>query len=86
MCPNVGDSDDQDQEWLSIFAPPIAARLNQWAPGAHLKDKDVYGLMSMCAFHTLSLENRSPFCALFTEADFDGYEYRNDIDKFYGTG
>lgn len=86
MCPNAGDSATERSEWVSVFAPPIAARLNEWAPGAHIKDKDVYPLMSMCPFHTLYLESRSPFCALFTEADFEAFEYRQDLDKFYKTG
>ncbi|KAA1469415.1 acid phosphatase [Dentipellis sp. KUC8613] len=86
MCPNAGDGSKQSDEWLSIFAPPITARLNKAAPGANLTDDDTLSLMSMCPFHTIVEQRPSPFCSLFTEDEFDGYEYRNDLDKFYGMG
>ncbi|KAF7344135.1 Acid phosphatase [Mycena venus] len=92
MCPNAGDSDEQTNAWLAVFAPNITARLNRWAPGANMTDAETYSLISMCPFHTVAsfvpdtTLKLSPFCALFTAAEFAAFEYSMDLDKYYGTG
>jgi hypothetical protein len=85
-CPNAGDSDEQTDEWLSIYGTPIAARLNSQAPGANLNPDDVYSIMSLCPFETVYRESFSPFCALFSDAEFEQFEYSGDLDKYYNTG
>jgi hypothetical protein len=86
MCPNAGESDDQTQQWLSTYATPTTARLNEGAPGANLTNVDTFNLISLCPFETLAKETRSPFCDLFSKAEFHGFEYSGDLDKYYGTG
>ncbi|KAJ7113382.1 histidine phosphatase superfamily [Mycena epipterygia] len=92
MCPNAGDSDAQTDAWLAVFAPPITARLNRWAPHANLTDPETYALISMCPFHTVAAFvlggtlTLSPFCALFSAPEFEAFEYSMDLDKYYGTG
>jgi hypothetical protein len=86
MCPNAGNSDEQTNTWLSIYGPPITARLNKVAPGANLTDADVYDMISLCPFDTVAKETPSPFCKLFTDDEFRAYEYSGDLSKFYGTG
>ena len=88
MCPNAGDSDNQTNQWLSIYGSPIATRLNQQAPGANLTVSDIYSLISLCPFGTVSTPtfNYSPFCHLFTESEFEQFEYSGDLDKYYKTG
>ncbi|KAK7038073.1 phosphoglycerate mutase-like protein [Favolaschia claudopus] len=98
MCPNAGTSIVQTSEWLAIYAPPITARLNSWAPGAHLTDRETSALISLCAFHTAAsfsassanspntLGNLSPFCALFSPSEFASFDYYYDLDKYYYTG
>ncbi|TFY79022.1 hypothetical protein EWM64_g4994 [Hericium alpestre] len=88
MCPNskLNDGDEQSDQWLNIFVPKITKRLNAAAPGANLTDHDTVSLMSMCPFHTLVSEKPSPFCFLFSEDEFDDYQYYNDLNKFYGNG
>ncbi|KAJ7681800.1 histidine phosphatase superfamily [Mycena rosella] len=100
MCPNAGSSDVQAAEWLAVYAPAITARLNSWAPGAGLIDVETHALISLCAFHTAASASAaapaaapapdpaplSPFCALFTPADFAGFDYAADLDKYYSTG
>ncbi|KAJ7311475.1 phytase [Mycena albidolilacea] len=88
MCPNAGSSATQTAEWLAIYAPPITARLNAWAPGADLSDRETSALISLCAFHTAATtpDTLSPFCALFTLSDFTSFDYYYDIDKYYNTG
>ncbi|KAL1748694.1 histidine phosphatase superfamily [Schizophyllum fasciatum] len=86
MCPNAGDSDAQTDEWTSLYATPIAERLNANAVGANLSATNVYNLMSLCPFDTLAKEKPSPFCDLFTQDEFEGFAYVGDLDKYYGTG
>ncbi|KAK7045116.1 acid phosphatase [Favolaschia claudopus] len=98
MCPNAGTSDAETNTWLAVFAPPITARLNRWAPTANLTDAETFSLLSMCPFHTLASASTafvsgtppqlqlSPFCALFSVEEFAAFEYSMDLDKFYGTG
>ena len=42
--------------------------------------------MSLCPFETLAKEKKSPFCDLFSLDELDGYEYEQDLSKYYGTG
>jgi hypothetical protein len=94
MCPNAGSSAVQTAEWRAVYAPPITARLNSWAPGANLTGSETSALISLCAFHTAAsasatdstLHNLSPFCSLFTQSDFAAYDYGADLDKYYYTG
>jgi hypothetical protein len=86
MCPNAGNGDLATSQWLSTYAPSIAARLNQAAPGANVTSQDVYDLISLCPFETVAKQVTSPFCGLFSEKEFEAFEYSGDLDKYYGTG
>ncbi|KAJ7098350.1 phosphoglycerate mutase-like protein [Mycena epipterygia] len=95
-CPNAASSRREMSQWLDVYGPPITARLNSWAPGANLTNEDIHGLMMLCAFHTVASVPYgyteedplpfSPFCSLFTAAEFESFEYSSDLDKFYSTG
>ncbi|KAI0326207.1 acid phosphatase [Cubamyces sp. BRFM 1775] len=85
-CPNAGDGSRETNIWLSVFAPPIAKRLLEGAPGAHLSNMDVFNLMAMCPFDSVAKETLSPFCSMFTEEDFRAFEYHGDLEKYYKTG
>lgn len=86
MCPNSGDGDDEQAEWLTIAFTPLADRLNVAAPGANLTAKDVYFIMALCPFDSLAHVKLSPLCQLFDDKEFELFEYASDIDKYYGTG
>ncbi|KZP27638.1 acid phosphatase [Athelia psychrophila] len=86
MCPNAGRAGEQSRYWRSIFASPIAARLNKGAPGAGLGTSDVLYLMTLCPLETVAKGVISPVCDLFTEEEFEGYEYYHDLDEYYGFG
>ncbi|KAJ6536844.1 histidine phosphatase superfamily [Mycena capillaripes] len=91
-CPKAGNSTAQKDAWLAVFAPNITARLNRWAPGANISNAESYSLISMCPIQTVGSFvpggqlMLSPFCALFTDAEFAMFEYSMDLDKYYGTG
>jgi len=86
MCPNAGNADEQTHHWQSVFAPPIVDRINQAAPGANLMDVDIPYLMMLCPFETVAKETRSQFCDLFTQKEFEAFEYYGDLNKYYGFG
>ncbi|KAL0960773.1 hypothetical protein HGRIS_005794 [Hohenbuehelia grisea] len=86
LCPNAGNSAVQTQQWAQVFATPIADRLNQGAPGANLTAVDIFNLISLCPFDSVAKETKGPFCDIFDDAAFQGFEYTGDLDKFYGTG
>ena len=86
MCPNAGDGDDEQTEWLATAFVPLANRLNTAAPGANLTTQDVYNIMALCPFDSLVYARLSLLCQLFDDEEFELFEYANDIDKYYGTG
>ncbi|KAJ7716091.1 histidine phosphatase superfamily [Mycena metata] len=95
-CPNAASSHKEMTQWLDVYGPPITARLNSWAPGANLDNKDIHGLLMLCAFHTVASVPYgydpssplpfSPFCPLFTQAEFESFAYSSDLDRYYSTG
>ncbi|OBZ79577.1 3-phytase B [Grifola frondosa] len=45
----------------------------------------VQAMQQLCAYETVAL-GYSAFCALFTEEEWRGYEYANDLQFWYGSG
>lgn len=72
--------------WADIFTAPIAARINSDLKGANLTNKDIISFLDLCPFTTVASDNGtvSPFCDLFTEAEFHQYGYYETLDKYYG--
>jgi hypothetical protein len=52
----------------------------------NLTSADAQALITLCALETVAKEEYSPFCELFDDSDFEGFEYAMDLDKFYYTG
>ena len=77
---------DAQQVWLDIFAPPITDRVNRDLSGVNLTSMDTVHLMDLCPFHTVATESGSlsPFCSLFTELEWQQYDYFQSLGKYYG--
>ncbi|CAM1511151.1 Fc.00g086640.m01.CDS01 [Cosmosporella sp. VM-42] len=75
-------------EWKETFTPPIVARLNEKLPGANLTADDAVSVMDLCPYHTVNTPNAtlSDFCRLFSEDEWQGYDYYETLDKWYGFG
>ncbi|KAF8555585.1 acid phosphatase [Imleria badia] len=86
MCPNAKTNKKPGRAWRDRFTPPIVERINKAIPGADLDNNDVAELMPLCAFETLFHESPSPFCDLFTAAEWQAREYYDDLLKYYKTG
>lgn len=74
--------------YASIFTPSITARLNAHLPNANLILTDTISIMHLCPMETVaSLSGApSPFCALFTPAEWKQYDYYSSLGKYYGYG
>ncbi|CAI7602984.1 unnamed protein product [Penicillium bialowiezense] len=87
---NSGLSDEVAENYTAIYWPAIRARLEADLPGVTLDDSDVTKLMDLCPFETVSqshnFTSHSPFCDLFTEAEWTQYNYLQSLSKYYGYG
>ena len=81
-----GVTDIGQNIYRDIFAIPITARLNKDLPGAGLENGDTVMIMDMCAFETVasSTNSLSPFCSLFTQEEWQQYDYYETLGKYYG--
>ncbi|KAF7760138.1 hypothetical protein Agabi119p4_10814 [Agaricus bisporus var. burnettii] len=87
-CPNAHAGDKQVDQWVDIYANPIAHRLNSAAIDLpeNLTAKDVFYLMMMCPFESVYHREYSPFCGMFNITEFKGFEYAIDLEQYYTTG
>lgn len=74
--------------WAAIFATPIQARLNGALAGANLTLSDTINMLDMCPFNTVASPDGvvSPFCNLFTPAEWSSYDHYESLGKYYGYG
>ncbi|KAJ9602171.1 hypothetical protein H2200_013291 [Cladophialophora chaetospira] len=77
---------DAQSVWEKIYIPPIQTRLNADLLGANLSADQTIYMMELCPFNTVADDDGvlSPFCALFTEAEWHSYNYYESLGKYYG--
>lgn len=81
--------DEAKSEFAKTFVPNIQKRLNADLPGAKLTQTQTIYLMDLCPFNTIASPGGStisPFCCLFTEEEWQSYNYYQTLDKYYGHG
>lgn len=73
--------------WLSKFIPPIQSRVNGKL-GTNLSTSETLYLMDLCPFTTLTSPTAqiSDFCKLFSEEEWQQYDYYETLGKWYGYG
>ena len=94
LCTNFDNATDHNSgdeaqaEWIAIFTPPIMTRLNKNLPGANLSAMQTIYVMDLCPFETVAstVGTISPFCALFSGAEWRQYDYYQSLGKYYGFG
>ena len=71
--------------YRDIFTTPITARLNKDLPGAGLENDDTIMIMDLCPFETVAspTDHFSPFCSLFTQEEWQQYDYYETLGKYY---
>ena len=72
MCPAAVNLKHKMKSSIDTSARSIAARLNSVAPGANLNPT---ASMHLCPFETAVTEKLSSFYSMFSEEDFEIYEY-----------
>ncbi|KAJ7256264.1 histidine phosphatase superfamily [Mycena rebaudengoi] len=89
--PNAQDSTTADRgrgylaKWASIYLKKALRRLQPQLTGYNLTIEDVYVFQQLCAYETVAL-GYSKFCELFTEEEWDGFEYSFDLYFWYNSG
>lgn len=70
--------------WIETYLKETVIRLEKVLPGfQNMTAADVFNMQNICAYETAAYGS-SPFCNLFTEHEWRGYQYAFDL-QFYGT-
>ncbi|KAI6002024.1 phosphoglycerate mutase-like protein [Pisolithus albus] len=98
-CPNANAHGKADRsssyvkEWMSLYLKDAKARLQaellpsvkangEPGSGFTLTDRHIYSMQQMCAYETVAL-GYSKFCELFTEEEWEGFNYSMDLLFWY---
>ncbi|KAI0256229.1 phosphoglycerate mutase-like protein [Lactifluus subvellereus] len=90
QCPNAnnaiaGFGTTQATKWAAIYTPPIIQRLQQFISGVNLTAIDIIAMQQTCAYESVAL-GFSRFCHLFTQSDWESFEYLTDLSFYYSVG
>ncbi|CED83517.1 Multiple inositol polyphosphate phosphatase [Phaffia rhodozyma] len=79
---------NESTTWLNKYASPIVQRLNAEIPAFNFTVDDVYAMQQLCGYDTVIGNDTSPFCTTdaFTNEDWLGFEYANDLKYHYSLG
>jgi hypothetical protein len=74
--------------WMDVFVPPIQSRLHADLPGSNFSQVDAVNFMDLCPFETVATPQAklSQFCGLFSETEWQQYDYYQSLGKYYGWG
>ncbi|KAK4947698.1 hypothetical protein LTR10_013644 [Elasticomyces elasticus] len=82
-----GGSGVESTTWDNTYLPPITARINSLLKGnLTFTNTDITNMPYLCGMETPILGYQSPWCAVFTDDELEGYEYAQDIKYYYGGG
>lgn len=72
------------RQWVDTYLAETTIRLQKLLPGfSNLTTSDAFYMQNLCAFEHAAFGS-SPWCGLFTETEWRGFEYTFDLD-FYGS-
>ncbi|KAG8816269.1 hypothetical protein FRC17_000379 [Serendipita sp. 399] len=90
-CPNqwrpeIGDRGEYyQQKWVGVYLQEAHHRIQGLLDGYALSVEDLFAMQMLCAYETVAL-GYSSFCPLFTEEEWEGFEYTNDLYFWYESG
>ncbi|KAG1784075.1 histidine phosphatase superfamily [Suillus placidus] len=91
VCPNSNTADvgnfgsTQASKWADIYLKDARMRLQPMIQGFNLTISRLVDMQELCAYETVAL-GYSKFCDLFTEEEWEGYEYYVDLNFWYSNG
>ena len=71
--------------WQRTFTVPISKRLEPSALGFNFSAVDIYSMFEMCGFEVM-VRGVSPWCNIFTNTDWEDFEYGRDLLHYYRAG
>ncbi|KAG2369438.1 hypothetical protein BDR07DRAFT_1477047 [Suillus spraguei] len=75
----------QGDIWADIYLKSARKRLQPLIRGFNLTTSRLIAMQETCAYETVAL-GYSEFCDLFTEEEWEGYEYYVDLNFWYSEG
>lgn len=69
-------------KYIPLYLTAATSRLNAYTGGNKFTSNDTYAMQSICAYEYNTLGS-SDFCGLFTEAEWEGFEYTLDLEYYY---
>ncbi|KAI0029734.1 phosphoglycerate mutase-like protein [Vararia minispora EC-137] len=90
-CTNANNATKGDRgtpfvrDWAGTYLRDARDRLQSNFGGIELSIEDVYTMQQMCAYETVAI-GFSAFCSLFTEAEWEGFDYAMDVYFWYSSG
>ncbi|KAJ7153350.1 phosphoglycerate mutase-like protein [Mycena filopes] len=90
VCPNANNAiaafgTTQALKWADVYLVGAQKRLQPFITGIALSPSVLVAVQQLCAYETVSL-GFSKFCDLFTEEEWIGYSYLNDLQFWYSFG
>lgn len=73
--------------FLEAYIPAIAERLSskEQNPNINFSNVNIFSMQEMCGFET-TVRGSSPWCEVFSEEDWDSFEYARDVIHYYRAG
>ncbi|KAJ7302728.1 acid phosphatase [Mycena albidolilacea] len=89
-CPNANNAiaalgTTQALKWAAVYLVDAQTRLQPFVQGLPLSPSILVAMQQLCAYETVAL-GYSSFCDLFTEEEWIGYSYLNDLAFWYSFG
>ncbi|KAK7037570.1 hypothetical protein VNI00_011062 [Paramarasmius palmivorus] len=90
VCPNANRRTVSDRgtwyvaRWADKYLATARKRLQKQIKGFELSIEDVYTMQQMCAYETVAI-GYSKFCELFTEEEWEGFDYALDLGFWYNS-
>ncbi|KAJ7073158.1 acid phosphatase [Mycena amicta] len=89
-CPNglnaiANFGTTQALKWANVYLANAVKRLQPYIQGLPLTPSTLVAMQQICAYETVSL-GYSAFCPLFTEEEWIGFSYSNDLAFWYSFG
>ncbi|KAF9255340.1 phytase [Marasmius fiardii PR-910] len=94
-CPNINHDSASESEphtrgwrvkrWAKKYLKHAIKRLQSQLSGLKLTTEDVYAMQQMCAYETVAI-GYSKFCELFTQEEWEGFDYSHDLLHWYDAG